>query len=208
MPLVALCRLAGVAALREHRVTLNDFIWPLLTLAANEGWRVFYVGSDSAVSRAGSAEIRRRLPHIRLESHHGFFQTQHEGAEAARAVAAFRPQLVLVGMGMGRQERWILQNLHTLAPACVVTVGACMEYIAGAVRTPPRWMGRAGCEWLFRLAENPSRFWYRYCVEPWFVLAYLVWYSSLKDAERSASRLEEFPSFARDGREAELRETA
>jgi N-acetylglucosaminyldiphosphoundecaprenol N-acetyl-beta-D-mannosaminyltransferase len=73
-------------------------------------------------------------------------------------------------MGMGRQERWILNNLSEIAPASICTVGACMEYIADSVRTPPRWMGAVGLEWLFRLGENPQRFWHRYLVEPWPVL--------------------------------------
>jgi len=49
-----------------------------------------------------------------------------------------------------------------------------MEYVSGAVRTPPRWMGQVGLEWLFRLAENPSRFWYRYTVEPMHVLSQVM----------------------------------
>jgi N-acetylglucosaminyldiphosphoundecaprenol N-acetyl-beta-D-mannosaminyltransferase len=103
-------------------------------------------------------------------------------------IVDYRPQVLLVGMGMGIQERWILQNLDILSPTSVCTVGACMEYIAGAAATPPRWMGQAGLEWLFRLTENPGRFWYRYLVEPWFVLAYILWYCSLPEVARAASR--------------------
>ncbi len=208
MPLVALCRLRGIDARREHRVTLNDFIWPLLALASQEEWQVCYVGSNEGVLAAGVAEIQRRLPRLSIAAHHGYFRSEHEGRQAARKVAALRPQLVLVGMGMGRQERWILQNLETLAPASVVTVGACMEYIAGAVKTPPRWLGRLGCEWLFRLAENPQRFWYRYLVEPWFVLAYILWYSSLGEMQRLAGSLEELQTIPHDVRDTELSESA
>jgi N-acetylglucosaminyldiphosphoundecaprenol N-acetyl-beta-D-mannosaminyltransferase len=48
--------------------------------------------------------------------------------------------------------------------------GACIDYVAGAVPTPPRWMGRLGVEWLHRLVSEPRRLWSRYLVEPWFVL--------------------------------------
>jgi N-acetylglucosaminyldiphosphoundecaprenol N-acetyl-beta-D-mannosaminyltransferase len=43
--------------------------------------------------------------------------------------------------------------------------------LAGAVQTPPRWRGRAGLEWLFRLITDPRRFAHRYLIEPWTVLA-------------------------------------
>ena len=208
MPIVALCRLSGIDASRQHRVTVHDFIWPLLTHAANEGWRVSYVGSTERVVAAGCAVIRKRLPHLRLDAHHGHFRTSQEAAEAARTVATFDPQLVVVGMGMGQQERWILNNLKVLAPACIITAGACMELIAGALTTPPQWMGHAGCEWLFRLLERPSRVWYRYLIEPWFVLAYILSYSSLPEAARLAGRIEELERISLDAKESDLSNTS
>ena len=45
-----------------------------------------------------------------------------------------------------------------------------MDYVAGFVPTPPRWMGRVGLEWVYRLWSEPARLWQRYLVEPWFLL--------------------------------------
>lgn len=192
MPLVMLCKMRGIEARRAHRLTLVDWIWPLLELAAAERWRVYYVGAKEDVVRDGAAVVRERLPNLMLRTHHGYFLEPSGRASLAvvQDIVEFQPHVVLVGMGMGVQERWILQNLDILAPASICTVGACMEYIAGAVATPPRWMGQAGLEWLFRFAENPGRFWYRYLVEPWFVLAYIAWYLSLPEAARASGRFE------------------
>jgi N-acetylglucosaminyldiphosphoundecaprenol N-acetyl-beta-D-mannosaminyltransferase len=190
MPLVVLCRMRGIDAKRSHRLTLVDWIWPLLSLAASEGWRVYYLGGTEEVLRAGTVEIRKRLPSLMLRTHHGYF-LQSNGSASLDVVADivdYQPQLLLVGMGMGIQERWILHNLDRLAPASICTVGACMEYIAGAAATPPRWMGQVGLEWLFRFFENPGRFWYRYLIEPWFVLAYILWYLSLPEAAHASIR--------------------
>lgn len=168
MPIVGLCRFAGVPARRDHRVTLLDVIWPLLRLAAASGWRVFWIGGTTEVQRSGLAEVRSRFPGLELEGCSGYFDPHGQsGAAVASALVAFRPHVVLVGMGMGRQEGWILAQRHAVAPASFFTVGACLEYIAGATPTPPRWMGRLGLEWLFRLAADPARFWRRYLVEPW-----------------------------------------
>jgi N-acetylglucosaminyldiphosphoundecaprenol N-acetyl-beta-D-mannosaminyltransferase len=184
MPLVFLCRLAGIRASRDHRVTLVDFIWPLLELAAREKWRVFYLGGTEEVLANGLAAIVDRIPALEILGHSGYFDTSDSAANrhVLDEIAAFRPHLVLVGMGMGRQERWILDNFAELAPASVYAVGACMEYLAGAVKVPPRWMGRAGLEWLFRLAGDPKRFWFRYMLEPWSVVAYVARYMSRRPA--------------------------
>ena len=189
MAIVWLCRLFGIPATREQRVTLVDWIWPLLEKAANAGWRVYYLGGSEAVIAAGAAAILARIPDLQLRSQNGFFAEEDEAASRAivEDVRAFAPQIMLVGMGMGRQERWILRNLESLSPTCVCTVGACMEYIAGTVGTPPRWMGFAGLEWLFRLAENPRRFWFRYLVEPLFVIAAIVRRSLQPRSSRESS---------------------
>ena len=44
-----------------------------------------------------------------------------------------------------------------------------MDYVAGVLPTPPRWVGQIGFEWLYRLLNEPGRLWRRYLVEPWFL---------------------------------------
>jgi N-acetylglucosaminyldiphosphoundecaprenol N-acetyl-beta-D-mannosaminyltransferase len=69
-------------------------------------------------------------------------------------------------MGMPLQETWILKNYDDL-PACVIfTVGGAFDYEAGVQLACPRWLGRIGAEWLFRLITRPSLF-IRYAIEPW-----------------------------------------
>jgi N-acetylglucosaminyldiphosphoundecaprenol N-acetyl-beta-D-mannosaminyltransferase len=52
----------------------------------------------------------------------------------------------------------------------ILPAGAAIDYIAGSVPTPPRWMGKAGLEWAFRLYSEPKRLWQRYLIEPWSIL--------------------------------------
>jgi N-acetylglucosaminyldiphosphoundecaprenol N-acetyl-beta-D-mannosaminyltransferase len=73
-------------------------------------------------------------------------------------------------MGMPRQERWILENVERLDVNVVWSMGAFMDYFAGTTPTPPRWMGRWGLEWLYRLLSEPKSMWKRYLLEPPFAL--------------------------------------
>jgi N-acetylglucosaminyldiphosphoundecaprenol N-acetyl-beta-D-mannosaminyltransferase len=56
----------------------------------------------------------------------------------------------------------------------ILLAGAALDYVAGAVPTPPRWAGRWSLEWAFRLAAEPRRLGRRYLVEPWPVLGLFV----------------------------------
>lgn len=175
MPLVLLCRLAGLKVFRRHRVTWVDFIDPLMTRANERQWKVYFLGSSVATLRSGLAVLRARFPHVTFTGHDGYFEdTGPESDAVVRDIRAARPTLLLLGMGMGRQERWYTRNAAALGVPVTFTTGACLEYVAGTVRTPPRWLGQSGLEWLFRLAEDPKRFAYRYLIEPWPVLAVLL----------------------------------
>jgi N-acetylglucosaminyldiphosphoundecaprenol N-acetyl-beta-D-mannosaminyltransferase len=85
-------------------------------------------------------------------------------------VNAFKPHVLLVGMGMPRQEAWLRANLDALDCGVALPMGAAFDYEAGAIPTPPRWMGQVGMEWLFRLIAEPRRLSSRYLIEPWSLI--------------------------------------
>jgi len=172
MSLVFIANLLGLPLTRAQRLTPLDWIRPLLAEAERRNWRVFYLGARPGVAARGAALLRAEFPALEIESAHGYFDAQREGAEnraVVETINRFRPDLLLVGMGMPRQERWILENREALDAGAIFNVGGLMDYLAGATATPPRWLGHMGLEWLFRLLSNPRRFGKRYLIEPWFV---------------------------------------
>jgi N-acetylglucosaminyldiphosphoundecaprenol N-acetyl-beta-D-mannosaminyltransferase len=178
MPLVALGRLYGYRLQREQRVTNADWMGPLMGLAAEKGWRVFNLGSPKDVAEKGAAELRKLYPTLQIEVNDGYFDARSSSAEneaLVRRINAYRPDLLMVGMGMPRQEFWTQENYAQLdAHVILSSNGAALDYVAGAVPTPPRWAGRIGMEWLFRLAYEPRRLFTRYLIEPWYVFLLLI----------------------------------
>jgi len=170
MPLVALARLFGYKAKRNHRVTYVDWMNPLMELAAENRWRIFYLGSPEGVAERGADIFRRGYPALQIRTAHGYFSfhpNSEENLRVIRSISEFEPHILMVGMGMPRQEFWIHQNRDSLAANVILPCGASMDYVAGAVRVPPRWAGRVGLGWVFRLMHEPGRLWQRYLVEPW-----------------------------------------
>lgn len=170
-PLIMWGRLLGRPIRREHRCTYLDWREAFWSRATQTGWRVFYLGGEPGVAAKGADAVRRRWPGVQIATRHGRFDIAGpENAEVLAEISAFAPDVLFVGMGMPRQEAWIVANLDQLPPCVAFSVGAAFDYEAGASATPPRWSGRVGLEWLFRLAAEPRRLARRYLVEPWSLI--------------------------------------
>lgn len=193
LPLLAWARLTGRGR-TFHRCTYLDWrddFWDIVSMAR---FRVFFLGGAPGVAEAATAKIHERWPSAQIAHHHGYFDSDPNSESAKEVVArirAYEPDIVLVGMGMPRQELWIHQNFDAL-PACVILpVGGAFDYEAGVQVPAPRWLGKIGLEWLFRLAVNPRRLFRRYCVEPWLLAHLLVEDAICTTAERLRPRFQE-----------------
>jgi N-acetylglucosaminyldiphosphoundecaprenol N-acetyl-beta-D-mannosaminyltransferase len=176
MPVIWLMKLFGVPVSREHRLTYVDFITPLMMLARDKEWNVFHVGQQADIQQRALENIRQTAPGVKITGHDGYFDQSDQSAETLEVIQKINDSnsdMVLVGFGAPKQEAWLHAHRDLINAPIVFTCGACMEYVAGSVKTPPRWMGRVGLEWSFRLLENPRRFAFRYLVEP-LVLALIL----------------------------------
>ncbi len=176
-PLLWFSRVLGLHSRAFHRCTYLDWRDHFWSLADRKGWRVLSIGGAPGVGEAAVAKLATRYPGAEIETRHGYFDAAPGSADNAAVlaqVAAFRPHVLFVGMGMPRQELWIADHFDALPPCVVLSVGAAFDYEAGAQKAAPRWMGRAGIEWAYRLFHDPKRLFVRYCVEPWFLLPLIV----------------------------------
>jgi N-acetylglucosaminyldiphosphoundecaprenol N-acetyl-beta-D-mannosaminyltransferase len=173
MPVVWASRLLGTPL--PERVSGADLTPLLLERAAGRGLRVYLLGGQPGVAAKAAERLRGRgvaiagtaSPFIGLGA-------QPDEDEVVAQVRAARPDLVLVALGAPKQERFIHRRARQLAPAVCIGVGATLDFLAGTVRRAPRWMSRAGLEWLFRLIQEPRRLARRYLLnDPRFAL--IVW---------------------------------
>lgn len=177
MSLVLYGRLLKQDVHREHRITYVDWIDHLLEFAVSNRFRIYYLGSTPEANEKALRVLRTRFPGLCIEGTHGYFDAQLDSAQNEEIVGRinrYRPHILMVGMGMPRQERWVFENRRHLQASVIMTCGACMDYVAGVIPTPPRWMGGLGIEWLYRLVAEPGRLWKRYLVEPWFLLGLVL----------------------------------
>jgi N-acetylglucosaminyldiphosphoundecaprenol N-acetyl-beta-D-mannosaminyltransferase len=175
MILIGIGKLLHLPLTQRNRVAYIDWIIPLVEIASKNSWRIYYLGSKPGVAEKGARILQRKFPELVMETHHGYFNPIFSGEDNIRIVNEinnFNPNIILVGMGMPRQEKWILDNLNYLNVNIFLNAGACMDYLAGEIPVTPRWLGKIGMEWSYRLLLNPRYFWRRYFIEPWFLLKY------------------------------------
>ncbi len=155
-----------------ERYTPPDWIDSLADICAQNGWRMFFLGSQDGVAQQAAAKLMQRYQNLNIASHHGYFDKEGPGNVAVRElINQHAPQVLVVGFGMPLQEKWIAANLAHLDVNVVMAVGALFDYTAGTVTRGPRWLTDHGFEWLCRLAIEPRRLWKRYLVgNPYFLL--------------------------------------
>lgn len=167
----------GARILGHHipeRITYAEWTWQLAEFCQREALSLYLLGGRPGVAQVAAGKLCERFPALRIAgTHHGYFDKQlgsSENADVISAVNAVRPDLLLIGFGMPIQEAWVTRNRTALDAGVVLTAGAALDYVSGALRRPPRWMTTRGLEWLGRLAIEPRRLARRYVVgNPRFV---------------------------------------
>ncbi|RPF47218.1 N-acetylmannosaminyltransferase [Thermodesulfitimonas autotrophica] len=155
-----------------ERVTGIDLLVALCDRAAAEGWRVFFLGGQPGVAAAAASRLKAEYPGLMIAGeHHGYF-TADEEAMVLEKIKAAAPQLLFVGLGAPKQERWIYKYRQQLGNVVAMGVGGSFDVLSGRTKRAPAWMQRWGLEWLGRLFYEPHR-WRRMLVLPRFALLVL-----------------------------------
>jgi len=155
-----------------HGTGLTDRVYgPTLMLeicaiAATMRIPIYLYGSTEPVLGRLQASLRRRFPGLVVagaEPSKFRRTTAEEKDEITGRIRSSGAAITFVGLGCPRQEVFAYEYRDALSMP-VVAVGAAFDYHAGALREPPRFIQRAGLQWLYRLAQEPKRLWKRYTV--------------------------------------------
>ena len=166
MPLVWWCRRAGFA--QAGRVCGSDLLDAMCALAVLRGHRhYFYGGAPDVVEQLVSA-LTGRYPGLAIAGHRAPpFRplTEEEDVANVGAINAARPDFVWVGLGLPKQEKWMVAHVGKINATALIGIGAAFDFHAGTKPRAPRWMQRSGLEWLFRLVTEPRRLAHRYLID-------------------------------------------
>jgi len=119
--------------------------------------KIFLLGAAPGVAERAARKLSERYPNLQIVgTHHGYFSS-HENERIVNLIEAAGPDMVLVGLGVPRQELWMRENRREIRTAVLMGVGGCFDVWAEGLRRAPRSWQRLGLEWLYRLLQEPRR---------------------------------------------------
>ena len=157
-----------------ERVTGIDIIQNICRLSAKKGHSLYLLGSYPGVASEAALNLTKKYPGIKISgTHHGYFGCEDsqnyedvkngnnvrnkEEEEIVVEIKEKRPDILLVGMGVPKQDKWINKNLNRLDVPVCMGVGGSFDVLSGRIPRAPLWMQRHGMEWIYRSIKQPNR---------------------------------------------------
>lgn len=165
MPLVWVGRMRGLPM--SERVAGPDLFIEFLEHTHEKGYRHFFYGGAEGVSEELTSILCHRFSGLKVVG--GYSPpfrplTAAEDAAVVDLISAAAPDVLWVGLGCPKQERWMFEHRDRLQVPVMLGVGQVFDLYSGRIRRAPTWMRRYGLEWLYRLGSNPGRLWRRYLI--------------------------------------------
>jgi N-acetylglucosaminyldiphosphoundecaprenol N-acetyl-beta-D-mannosaminyltransferase len=176
MPLLWAGRFLGTPL--KAKISGSDLFPKLCGSAAQEGYRVFFLGGREDAALKAADELKRISPNLKVAGVYsppfGFEKNEVEVENIIRMINKACPDILFVGLGSPKQEKFIFRFKDRLKVPVSIGIGVSFEFIAGMVKRAPVWMQYAGLEWFWRLLMEPKRLWKRYLIDnPVFFLLIL-----------------------------------
>lgn len=161
-PLVLMSRYLCANPLPE-RVATTDLFPAVAERAAAAGLTFYLLGASETVNRQAVAATRAAYPALQIVGRRNGYFARHEETDICAQIARLKPDILWLSLGVPFEQQFCQRNLDALGGVGIVkTAGGLFDFLAHAKPRAPRWMQRAGLEWLFRLSVEPRRLFMRY----------------------------------------------
>jgi N-acetylglucosaminyldiphosphoundecaprenol N-acetyl-beta-D-mannosaminyltransferase len=144
----------------SRRATSAELMEMYFARANAAGYRSFFLGDTDETLSHLRTKLETRYPgHVVAGAYSPPFRphSERETEQIVQKINDAKPDVLWVGMGLPKQERWIAANRHRLNVPVAIGVGACFGFFSGRVKRAPSWVGESGLEWMWRLAAEPKK---------------------------------------------------
>lgn len=154
----------------KEKVSGSD-IFPLICeKAASNNLKVYFLGGEKGVAKKASANLKKIYPQLKVVEAYcppfGFEKDSNEVQAIIDSIDSKKPDIVFVGLGAPKQEKWIYENIDIMdVKAVYLGIGASFDFIAGTKQRSPSIISNVGLEWFWRFCQEPRRLFKRYFIE-------------------------------------------
>ncbi|WP_183279696.1 WecB/TagA/CpsF family glycosyltransferase [Clostridium fungisolvens] len=178
MPLVWISKLNKEPI--KEKISGSDFFPEVCKLSSNKGYKVFLLGAAEGVADRAAKNLQVKYPKLNIVGAYspsfGFEKKEDEVKKIIKIINEVKPDILAVGVGAPKQEKFIYNYLSDLKVPVSLGIGATIDFEAGNIKRAPRWMQKSGLEWFYRLSKEPKRMFKRYLVDDMKIISIIIKY--------------------------------
>ena len=167
MPLVWAAKFLGTPL--YEKVSGSDLFIKLCETAARRKFRLFFLGGNPGDAEKAKEILVRQNPGLVVEGYYcppfGFETDEQERKKIVELIKAANPDILFVGLGAPKQEKWIYEHYQKIRVPVTMGIGISFSFAAGTIKRAPVWIQKAGLEWFWRMMMEPKRLWKRYLID-------------------------------------------
>ena len=166
----------------KEKISGSDLFTLLCDMAAKKGYSMFFLGAAEGVAAKAADNLMNKYKGLQVigtySPPYGFENDSSEMNKIDAMIKKARPDILIVGLGCPKQEKFIYNNYKKLGVPISLGLGASLDFEAGNIKRAPKWMANHGLEWLFRITQDPKRLMKRYLINEMKIFKLAVKYRS------------------------------
>ncbi len=141
----------------KEQVHLISFLMDLVRIAEIKEYTIFLVGGKPETAEKAFFNIKKSFPGIRIVGRHGGYFTEEREKSVIEAIRKSEANIVFVGLGFPKEEKWIYQIKNEFKNVVFISVGGSIDIISGDIKKAPAFFMERGMDWLYRIITRPWR---------------------------------------------------
>ena len=162
----------------KEKISGSDLFPRLCEMAANKGYRMFFLGAADGVAAKAADRLKCRYNNLQVVGTYsppiGFENDEKEMRKIINLIKTAHPHILIVALGCPKQEKFIYHHKDELEVPISLGLGASLDFEAGIINRAPKWMADHGLEWIYRITQDPRRLAKRYLIEDIKIFS-LIW---------------------------------
>lgn len=164
----------------KEKISGSDLFPKLCERAADKKFSMFLLGAAEGVAVKAAERLISKYNNLKIVGTYspplGFENSQKEIEKIITTIRNLKPDILVVGLGTPKQEKFIYKYRNELNVPVSLGLGASIDFEAGNIKRAPKWMSRCGLEWFYRLCKEPKRLFRRYLINDMQILKLAVKY--------------------------------
>lgn len=150
----------------KEKVSGSDLFPKICELSSKRGYRIYILGAAEGVADKAAQNLMRKYKGLQIVGTYsptfGFEKDEDEVNRIITQINDTKPNILAVALGSPKGEKFIYRIIEKIDVALSISIGATIDFEAGNIKRAPKWMSKAGLEWLFRITQDPARLIRRY----------------------------------------------